>query len=525
MAQQSREISSEEQVRFLKKIEFFHDFEEHELLQLLEVTTWLRFAENKHVIREGALERAFYILIKGTVRVTKANAETGETILLNSIPEGYCFGEMSLVSETPRTADVVTDCESFLLKVDPDIINTSNVFLQLKFYKRFCEVLVNRLIIANKKSMGGETPEAFSFPEKKKDAPAAPVEKLGAAAPAAPKEKPPAAPSKPPALPKTAPAKSGRETAPVTAVDASALPPMPEACGKIASSRMQRQVDGIQALGLRPQSMEGLRPFIQGMEQNARRMADFINLDPALSLRVLQLANSPFFRRSRTLLTVPHAMIIVGGDTIRKDLEETIEASEDIEPFRGLTEQLGEPFWVNSVVVGRIAEMLKQVLRISIAPDAYLAGLLHRIGTLVLDALQPDFYPQLLRPGNDFGDRLLAAETEFVGADHCQAGAMYGKKCGLPQPYLEVMANYRTPQKAGEHQMLTALVHLATLFAANQGVRFGDTEETDRPVAESFAWVLVQEQFTPFMKADIPSFVANFEAEIGASWNDIVRDL
>jgi hypothetical protein len=84
------------------------------------------------------------------------------------------------------------------------------------------------------------------------------------------------------------------------------------------------------------------------------------------------------------------------------------------------------------------------------------------------------------------------------------------------------MLYYRTPQKAREHPLLVALVHLATLFAARQGIRFGDSEEADRPVADSFAWVLLQEQQRSFMEADIPSFVAEFEGELTSMWSDIV---
>jgi len=240
-----------------------------------------------------------------------------------------------------------------------------------------------------------------------------------------------------------------------------------------------------------------------------------------LSFRILQTANSPFFRRTTPVLTVPHAMIILGNDTLREILQGTVAASESIVPFGGFPRRLGSDFWKYSVVVGRIADLLKEVLRINVGPDVYLAGLLHRIGTLVLDQLQPAFYPQLLRPGNDFGQHLPDVEAEFVGADHGQAGSWFGRQWGIPHPYQEVMAYYRLPQKAREHVLLVALVHLATQFAAKRGIRFGDVGESDRPVAESFAWLLMQEQHRAFQEVNIADFVAEFGEELDKAWNDI----
>lgn len=495
MTDKGKEIDEEQQVNFLRKLDFFHDFDDHELRQLLAVTTWLKLPRNSQVIQEGALERVFYILVKGSVAVFKTNPETGERIALTTIPTGDCFGEMSLVGEIRRTAGVITTSESFLLKLEPEIIKTSNVFLQLKFFQRFCEILVTRLVQANNRAMGLEagSPPAETLPP-----------------PVRPR---PAVQAAPPPLPTIPGVGKG--------VKVSALPAMPVATGRQVALRMQRRIKGVQALAVNPEVAARIAPFIAGGEQNTRQFAELISLDPALSFRILQTANSPFFRRTTPVLTVPHAMIIVGGDTLREILQGAMVASEEIVAFGGFSKRLGLAFWKYSVVVGRIADLLKEVLRINLGPDVYLAGLLHRLGTLVLDQLQPAFYAQLLRPGNDFGHHLPESEAEFVGADHGLAGSWFSRQWGIPHPYQEVMSYYRMPQKAREHGLLVALVHLATQFAARRGIRFGDDATTDRPVAESFAWVLVQEQHQSFREVSVPDFVAEFEEELNKAWKDI----
>ncbi len=505
MAQKGKEISQDQQVNFLRKIDFFHDFDNHELRQLLAVTNWLKLSENSLVIEEGALEQLFYILVKGTVAVFKTNTETGERIPLTTLKTGDCFGEMSLVSEMPRTAGVVTTTECFLLKVEPDIIKTSNVFLQLKFFQRFCEILVTRLIEANRRLVAIDGDTNHQEPSAREKTVKPPKQK---------KDQPPP------------PGQIGKkETPPAAKVKQDALPEMPEATGKKAVTRMQRRVAGVESLAVNPEVSARISPFLYGNEQNTRKFADIISLDPYLSFRVIQLANSSFYRRATAVLTVPHAMIVVGVDTLLEVLRETIEADNEIASFGGFPKRLGGLYWRKSVVVGRIAHILKEVLRINITPDVYLAGLFHRLGTLVLDRLEPAFYPQLLREGNDFPQHLCQSETEYIGSEHGVVGAWFGQKWGIPQPYLEVMRNYNSPQKGKENPILCALVHLATLFAVRRGVCFGEPLEEQKPIAESFAWMLIQEQQNSFMEADIPKFVADFEIELSNTWNDVFGDL
>ncbi len=506
MVQKGKDISQDQQVNFLRKIDFFHDFDNHELRQLLAVTNWLKLPENSLVIEEGAFEQLFYILVKGTVAVFKTNSETGERTPLTTLQTGDCFGEMSLVSEMPRTAGVVTTTECFLLKVEPDIIKTSNVFLQLKFFQRFCEILVSRLIEANQRMVSLEKDITHQAQQPRQKVAPSMVRR---------QVKTPQAPG--PLIKK--------ESAPGLKVKQDVLPAMPKAIGKKAVTRMQRRVAGVDTLAVNPEITERISPFLYGTEQNTRKFADIISLDPYLSFRVIQLANSSFYRRATPVLTVPHAMIVVGVDTLLEIIREAIDASNEIGSFGGFPKKLGGLYWRNSIVVGRIANLLKEILRINITPDVYLAGLFYRLGTLVLDRLEPAFYPQLLREGNEFPQHLCASETEYIGAEHGPVGAWFGQKMGVPPPYLEVMRNYNTPQKAKEHPLLCALIHLAARFAIRRGVSFGNPLEEEKPLADAFAWMLIQEQQNSFVEADIPNFIADFEAELTNTWNDVFGDL
>jgi len=500
-ARKEKEISREQQIAFLKKINFFHDFDDHELRQFLSVSRWLKVPANTHIIREQTSERVFYILVKGEVSVFKLSEEEDSAVELNRLKTGDCFGEMSLVVDAKRTAGVKTTQLSYLLMVEPDIISTSSVFLQLKFYKRFCEILADRLIAANRKASGTGQAEEDRQPQ----------EKMKKAAPAL----------------KTQPTK--KENAPIRSlsvgfeekpVDLSSLPAMPSEEGRMGKIKLQRLINPDLLYPVSPVVERQLSFFWTGDSGNSRRLAELISLDPILSARILQAANSSFYRRSSPVLSVPHAMITLGMDHIKTQLDEIIATKQERRFFSGIA-RLYTSFWHHSVVVGRVAELLQQTIRVHSSIDLYLAGLLHDIGMLALDPLHPDFYAQSLRSDSKISRQLTMAEMQYIGIDHGTAGQWLGEKMGLPQPHLTVMQYHHEPRKAHEYRLQVAMIHLADLFAARQGVCFGTpAPETLNPL-ESFAWVVLKEEHPPFMDVNIVDFVSNFENELQKTWSSI----
>jgi len=498
-----KEISREQQIAFLKKINFFRNFDDNELRQFLAVSFWLKVPAGTEIIREQSHERRFYILVKGEVSVVK-KVEEGETpVELTRLGTGDCFGEMSLVMDVKRTAGVIATLPSYLLMVEPDIINTSNVFLQLKFYKRFCEIMASRLMAANEKATGQEH-----------------MEGEGSAAPAAeqPKEK-----EKQLGLSaaewQSRAAAIRRETH-EKPVDLSKLPPMPSEDDRMGKIKLQRLISSDNNLPVSPIVEKQLYLYWSGGDGNTRKLAELIALDPVLSAKVLQVVNSPFYKRSSSVMTVPHAMIALGVDLVQTVVHETVEAQKERKYFSGF-EQLYYRFWSHSIVVGRIAELLQQVIRVHSSLDLYTAGLLHDLGMLPLDSLSPGFYAQCLQEDSNISHHLVNNELRYIGIDHGTAGLWLGEKMGLPQAFLTVMQHHHDPQRARDHIVPVAIIHLANIFAARRGVRLDNPLPEALDPLDSYAWVMLQEQHKPFLDVNIMDFIASFELELENTWTSI----
>ena len=89
-------------VELLKKVPLFAGCSKKELEQIAMVADELDFKSGKALIREGAPGREFFVLIDGTVEVTRQGKR------IDTSGPGEFFGEMALLTDQPRNASVTT---------------------------------------------------------------------------------------------------------------------------------------------------------------------------------------------------------------------------------------------------------------------------------------------------------------------------------------------------------------------------------------------------------------------------------
>ena len=137
----SFEISSAEKFNSLRKLEFFRDFRDSELWEVLRGAVWENHSREQSLLLEGDVGHAFFIIVSGQVKVIKDDK------LLNVLKDGDCLGEMAYLSgdKARRTASIIAVSEVQLLRVQDVQLEQLSDACQLRFNRQFLKTLIERL--------------------------------------------------------------------------------------------------------------------------------------------------------------------------------------------------------------------------------------------------------------------------------------------------------------------------------------------------------------------------------------------
>ena len=137
-------MTDEEKLEKMKALTFFSQFSKNELKEVAKVAVWRNYMNGGTIFNEGETERSFYVLADGSIAVTINGTR------IRDLDAGECFGEMEYLSDTGRTATVVTNRESTILKIEGDYKEWASLPSQVRLNRAFQEVLIERLQTTSK---------------------------------------------------------------------------------------------------------------------------------------------------------------------------------------------------------------------------------------------------------------------------------------------------------------------------------------------------------------------------------------
>lgn len=205
-------------------------------------------------------------------------------------------------------------------------------------------------------------------------------------------------------------------------------------------------------------------------KQDVTTLADQINFDPSMAIRILRIANSPFYGMSREIGSLREAIVLLGLNRIR-DLLISICFSKML-PARHEDFNYSL-FWHHSMAVAECTRQLANCTGAS--PDlAFTAGLLHDIGYLIIVILFPDQFSQLVKVSPAIR---IEAEQELLGLDHITLGSEAAQCWNLPVAIQEAIEQHATPPTPVTGKSLGLLVYTANLLTLK-------TEQSDQWILE-----------------------------------------
>ena len=212
-----------------------------------------------------------------------------------------------------------------------------------------------------------------------------------------------------------------------------------------------------------PASAIRLAALINSPHVDLNDVADIIDYDQALTMRLLRAANSAAVGGSERLTRASEAVFRLG---LPRVLSLAI-ASSVRDPFQrdvaayGLAE--GE-LWRHSVATAAAAETLFEVARCDLPSETFTAALLHDIGKLVMGRhLSTEDLEWIHRARIDGGLSALEAERQILDVHHGELGGIIAQHWEMPERVVKAIIYHHTPTDGFD--VICDAVNLANLVA------------------------------------------------------------
>lgn len=221
---------------------------------------------------------------------------------------------------------------------------------------------------------------------------------------------------------------------------------------------------------------------------NINTVADILSQDPAMTTRVLGLANSAMFGLRSEVDSVSKAINVIGTQRLR----DLIIATSAVKSFEGIPNELisMDDFWMHSLYCGLIAKLLATKAKASNADSLFVAGLLHDIGHLVMFRRLPELSKQTLIAELEDPDEkeLYLIENDMIGFDHAELGGRLAEHWGLPTILSESIKFHHQPGLAPTQLEGASTINIANSLAVLAELNTSDFEQTDAPPISPQTW-------------------------------------
>ncbi|MCB1741414.1 MAG: HDOD domain-containing protein [Gammaproteobacteria bacterium] len=265
---------------------------------------------------------------------------------------------------------------------------------------------------------------------------------------------------------------------------------------EVQNERLRSIISRIDKLPSVPEVYNELTAVLEDPNGTAAQVASIIELDPALAAKLLQIVNSPIFKRGKETQNTRDAVTRLGVRVVQSLVLAASVFDKDATPIRADTGFSIFELQSDALITSEIARRLRSEADTG---DVMTAALMHDIGRLLIASQLPDQFIRIGEHARKEKIALVSAEFEILGVSHAEIGGHLLSLWGLPEPIVEAVSwHHLGPRWQLEPKMdLAATLYVAVCLAHKRPV--------DPDLASSWG-----------IAADLPGW-ADLAADLGAA--------
>ena len=237
------------------------------------------------------------------------------------------------------------------------------------------------------------------------------------------------------------------------------------ATGKKPPAPLHSTVELLEALPALPKIAHEILSIKLSTDKGNDSLLKLIKKDPAILAKIIGLSNSPLFGTQRNIMAVDDAATVLGFNRIKMIALSFAMISSMRRKPEGLLDVTH--LWQHSMAFALAMDDLSRAMPKEKRPpvdEIYLAGLLHDIGFLVLDYVDPNLSDRFhtARLNDEAGRLTSELEAEVLEMNHCELGALLAEHWNLSETIIAVLRNHHSDSMAQDAvgQPLIAMTNL-----------------------------------------------------------------
>jgi len=204
------------------------------------------------------------------------------------------------------------------------------------------------------------------------------------------------------------------------------------------------------------------------ISDEATPIAEFeevIRMDPTLVMRLLRMVNSPYYGLRQKVDSISRAVVYIGMKNLRnmvvlEVLKQIVKRSSDNDLFSrtGL--------WLHSAAVGICSQMISERILMQKGEDAFLCGILHDIGIIVEDQVEPGLFGDACKAWRADSGCFVEHERAIIGTDHCALGYLLAQDWKFQFEIQRTIRHHHDTPLEVSPTSLIGIIHTAEYFVA-----------------------------------------------------------
>ena len=211
-----------------------------------------------------------------------------------------------------------------------------------------------------------------------------------------------------------------------------------------------------------PQALAQILKEVDNPDFGSEQLTRIILKDPPLTAKILKLANSSMYRRYSRVSNVHQAVQTLGAVTVKcLALSSSVFHPEQIKANSGIDPQR---YFENVLTVAAACEKIAEAVGYHSVEEAFIAGLLHDMGTLFFLHNYPREYRRVIEGHFKGVSGIVDAERKLFGTDHCEVGYLLSTRWRLPEYISTAIRDHHGTEPEDSHNPIPRIVRLATLM-------------------------------------------------------------